>query len=75
MLTRYLSLGRGLAVTAQARDTGQRFYNLIFNQEVAAAPITSKVFFLIAFLEEASLVIQYNITYNIIIIQCINYAI
>jgi len=35
------------------RDTGQNFYNLIFEQEAVAAPSYFHIFFLIPFLEDA----------------------
>ena len=34
--------GDGLAVTGRIRDIGQKSYDLLFEQEAAAAPVTSK---------------------------------
>jgi hypothetical protein len=60
--------GTGLALTERIHDIGQKFYSLLFKQEVVATPSYFQIFFLIAFLDEAFII-------NIIIILCIKYII
>jgi hypothetical protein len=33
--------GAGLAVTGRIRDIGQKFYNLLFKQEIVSTPVTA----------------------------------
>jgi hypothetical protein len=60
--------GASLAFTGRIHDIGRKFYNLLFKQEVVAAPSYFQIFFLIAFLNEAFII-------NVIIILCIHYKI
>jgi hypothetical protein len=68
----FFQWGTGLAVTGRTRDIGQKFYNLLFKQEIQAVAAQLH-FFLSALIDETTIrniiIMLYN---NYIIIMCIN---
>jgi len=63
VLTGYLSLGAGLAVTGRIRDIGQNVLPSSFQTENGSSPSYFHIVFLIAFIEENCSNYTYLLTY------------